>query len=77
MKVGNVVRLKSGGPVMTVLSFMDRSGENVSSTPTGFVRCAWFTDAGEPKSALFLVAALNAADPDPWPRFPHDKEELR
>jgi len=66
MKVGHVVRLKSGGPAMTILSFMDRSGENVSSTPTDYVRCAWFTDEGEPKSALFLVVALNAAREDEW-----------
>jgi len=66
MKVGHVVRLKSGGPAMTVLSFMDRTGENVSAVPTEQVRCAWFTDEGEPKSALFLVVALNAAREDEW-----------
>jgi uncharacterized protein YodC (DUF2158 family) len=45
-KIGDVVRLKSGGPAMTV-----------TATPDVRVRCSWFSGADE-KHAYFPAAAV-------------------
>lgn len=76
MKVGDVVRLKSGGPAMTVLSFQDGHGEP-SEEPTEYALCAWFAEAGKPESATFLAIVLDTAQPDPWLGFPHYKVQTR
>ncbi len=47
-KVGDVVRLKSGGPKMTIA--------DTTSNPAGIL-CTWFDEA-EVKSARFPAAAL-------------------
>ena len=53
MNVGDTVRLKSGGPVMTV-----------NSVDQGTAYCVWMKDA-TPMSDSFSIAALEAA---PQPR---------
>jgi uncharacterized protein YodC (DUF2158 family) len=55
-KNGDIVKLKSGGPKMTV------NGEEVN----GYVECMWFTKADERRSESFDVGALiPAADSGP------------
>ena len=51
IKVGDVVKLKSGGPKMTV--------ESTKSNPAG-VLCTWFDNA-EKKSSFFQPEALEPA----------------
>jgi uncharacterized protein YodC (DUF2158 family) len=50
-KVADTVRLKSGGPLMTVIEV---SGDQV--------RCQWFDDKHRPVSQLFKAAAVEADD---------------
>ncbi len=50
-KLGDTVRLKSGGPTMTVIRVGDIEG-----TPT--VWCTWFPGANEKKQASFPPEAL-------------------
>jgi uncharacterized protein YodC (DUF2158 family) len=53
-EIGDVVRLKSGGPAMTV--------EVVTKATEGhLVRCVWFDD-GEAKRGTFPAAALDEAE---------------
>ena len=52
-KVGDVVKLKSGGPSMTVTSV--ESGENEGG-PAVF--CIWFNSKGNEKSGHYPAAAL-------------------
>jgi uncharacterized protein YodC (DUF2158 family) len=53
-KVGDVVKLKSGGPAMTV--------EVVTKATEGhLVRCVWF-DGAEAKRGTFPAAALEDAE---------------
>ena len=55
MNVGDIVRLKSGGPVMTV-----------DSVAQGTARCVWMKDE-TPMKHRFSIAALEAAKPtDPF-----------
>ena len=49
-KVGDTVRFKSGGPLMTVIQL---EGDKV--------RCQWFDD-NKPVAQLFVAAALEADD---------------
>ena len=51
MNVGDIVRLKSGGPVMTV-EWADQ----------GKARCVWMKDE-TPMDRIFSIAALEAAKP--------------
>lgn len=47
-KIGDVVRLKSGGPAMTVGGLVD-----------GLVRCIWFTDLRHVDQCSFDYEMLN------------------
>lgn len=47
-KVGDIVRLRSGGPDMTIRDFEG----------TSWVHCEWFTDVGEPKNRTFSPEML-------------------
>lgn len=60
IKTGDTVRVKSGGPVMTVSSVGERLGEM-----TAF--CSWF-DGTRPQTDAFPVTVLVHADP-PSPSF--------
>lgn len=50
MKLGDVVRLKSGGPWMTVIGSYQHDGEMIS--------CCWFTDAEPSVVRSFPIEAL-------------------
>ena len=59
MEIGDTVRLKSGGPVMTI--------NNISSVTGGFL-CSWFTEAVYDErwfaeTAVVPVNALNETIP--------------
>ncbi len=55
LKSGDTVRLKSGGPLMTVTTVGDNMG-----TPTAW--CVWF-EGSKRVTGYFPVAGLNAEDP--------------
>lgn len=57
-KTGDLVRLLSGGPVMTVKHEVSVPGFKVSET-----RCQWFTPDGLLHSGEFLQDSLVVADP--------------
>jgi len=54
-KIGDLVKLKSGGPTMTV----EDIGPNFAEETT--VYCAWFDGKNMPQKANFPPAALCAA----------------
>jgi uncharacterized protein YodC (DUF2158 family) len=51
LQVGEIVRLKSGGPAMTVMASATRAGPSV-------VECAWFTHEHAYATASFPPRAL-------------------
>lgn len=53
LAIGDRVRLRSGGPVMTVTKIFNNEVENVKCA-----RCVWFWQEG-PKEDSFPVAALD------------------
>lgn len=54
---GDVVRLRSGGPPMTVTSVGEA---HMSSTMS--VWCVWFDEKGEQKSGTFPIEAVEKDD---------------
>ena len=56
-KPGQVVRLKSGGPIMTV------EGDDMA----GRVICTWFDEKNKPQSRGFAAESLKSADNDDTP----------
>ena len=70
MKIGDVVRLKSGGPLMTVVECRERG-----STLDGVYRtvCSWIRDGGHsdrasfPPECLDLVPNFSATSSAPMP----------
>ena len=54
--VGQTVRLKSGGPLMTIIEV--RTAMNTKQ-PT-WADCQWFDDKNQLKEGQFLLAALEA-----------------
>jgi uncharacterized protein YodC (DUF2158 family) len=52
-RVGDVVRLKSGGPAMTI--------QKLGEYPSDQVECRWFTDEQECKWGSFPPACLKLA----------------
>ena len=57
LKSGDVVRLKSGGPVMTAERVFDR-------VPRPFAHCAWFDGRAALHRAFVNLPALERADPE-------------
>jgi uncharacterized protein YodC (DUF2158 family) len=53
MNIGDVVQLRSGGPIMTVREI---TGE--------FAKCDWFDDKGNPSTRPFPIASLRPVDLD-------------
>jgi uncharacterized protein YodC (DUF2158 family) len=56
--VGDSVRLKSGGPEMTVVEVITTG---MSERPTGNLRCSWFAGKKNEK-AIFPIGALEPVD---------------
>ncbi len=56
LKVGDTVRLKSGGPRMTITNVGDRPKEGT------VIWCAWFTKAGEEKTGFYPAGAVEMDD---------------
>lgn len=56
LHVGDVVRLKSGGPEMTVIEHPLKiaHGENVAS----YAICQWFDEDGKKSQGTFIVESL-------------------
>jgi uncharacterized protein YodC (DUF2158 family) len=52
MKEGDVVALKSGGPLMTVVAVRDWQGVNMAD-------CHWFNKDGEIKSCCYAFHLLS------------------
>jgi uncharacterized protein YodC (DUF2158 family) len=52
IEIGSVVRLKSGGPSMTVVSLHQ-----------GHWLCTWFDSKNEPREALFTEALISPVQP--------------
>ena len=53
--VGRTVRLKSGGPIMTV--------ENVETEKTELqARCVWFDDRNQPREGIYAFSSLVVVD---------------
>lgn len=54
LKAGDTVRLKSGGPAMTVLEIV----ENMHTKQPHWAKCQWFDGKGELKEEDFLLISL-------------------
>jgi uncharacterized protein YodC (DUF2158 family) len=59
-KVGDTVRLKSGGPVMTITDIDEYSGFSGKSA-----NCKWFVNSGVKEDVFPLDTIEVAAAPDP------------
>jgi len=76
MKTGDVVRLKGGGPAMTVLYHVNEDDTRACEV-TQFVRCLWFLADGSLRSSTFYAETLEPSGPDPWLGFPHYQVQTR
>jgi uncharacterized protein YodC (DUF2158 family) len=56
-KEGDLVRLRSGGPVMTAERVLD-------AIPHPYARCAWFDAREQPHSGSFQTVALELVKPE-------------
>lgn len=65
-KIGQVVQLKSGGPLMTVNEALDSSGEKY--------RCRWFTKEGIVQAGDFASDALVVVPKESKPKPEGDDE---
>jgi len=57
IETGDVVRLRTGGPLMVA--------DSVASHPTPFVRCVWFDESNTFRTAKIRAAALDLAQRPP------------
>lgn len=55
IKIGDIVRLKSGGPCMTVQQFKDKS----INSDNNFVLCKWFDSNNISRQDWFEVNSLS------------------
>lgn len=58
VKIGDTVKLKSGGPLMTVNEFTTAHIHSSSDSPKDHVLCQWFDESHICKTGRFAVAAL-------------------
>jgi len=62
-KTGDVVQLKSGGPIMTVVGYhVAHFPDGTSQTSDTNVECTWFNEKNERKSSTFHEDTLEKAD---------------
>jgi uncharacterized protein YodC (DUF2158 family) len=62
IKEGDTVRLKSGGPIMTVM-FLTAGAYAKETDPKDKANCKWFPDnAKKPESETFPLSALEYVD---------------
>lgn len=59
LNVGDVVKLKSGSPLMTVLAINERLTRNTRN-----ISCGWFNGAYESCETMFPEFALQKIEPD-------------
>lgn len=57
-KIGDVVRLKSGGPAMTVLG----ETRDINRQLTGKLMCTWFESSGKPIEHLFAPESIEKVE---------------
>jgi uncharacterized protein YodC (DUF2158 family) len=55
-QIGDIVRLKSGGPKMTICG--SRDSDYISGAPGAPIDCVWFNQEEEMKTASFLQGTL-------------------
>lgn len=58
IKVGDVVQLKSGGPIMTVTSV----GQIYETSSEVFAWCTWFKSSNEPETKNFPLPAIKIVE---------------
>jgi uncharacterized protein YodC (DUF2158 family) len=58
LNVGDAVKLKSGGPLMTVKEFAAAHAYSASDAPRDHVICQWFDEKQICKMARFPVESL-------------------
>jgi uncharacterized protein YodC (DUF2158 family) len=58
INIGDVVRLKSGGPLMTVKTFTTANVFSAPEAPKDHVQCQWFDEKQICKIGRFAVSAL-------------------
>jgi len=58
INIGDVVRLKSGGPLMTIKEFTTAHVYSSPDAPADHVQCQWFDEEQNCKVARFAVSAL-------------------
>ena len=63
LNIGDTVRLKSGGPLMTVRALRAASLACPPGAPQDHVDCQWFDDKQISKIIRFPVDALDPASP--------------
>jgi uncharacterized protein YodC (DUF2158 family) len=68
MKVGDLVKLKSGGPVMTISLVRER--ENLS-----VIQCKWFDSSNSLQTESFLKETLVLWRPQPSPTLPDPDQQ--
>jgi uncharacterized protein YodC (DUF2158 family) len=67
-KVGDVVQLKSGGPLMTIASI------GIASSQEQLASCIWF-EGSKKNNGNFLASVLMAMPSEPPQAQPYDPEE--
>ena len=63
-KEGNVVKLNSGGPKMTVLGIARDMGASWKHVPGDYVITKWMTEQKELRTDAFDPDTITLADPD-------------